>query len=216
MVEEKRPAQIQTVQELERIIEEERQKNQSTQSRLDKVETLLLKMAKSMETKNDSPTRYGYTTPARPGRSQINSRAAMIRASPVEKWKYREDPESYQATGMYDTYGEPIWGTPGNKDMKLQLAKFNAKETYKGLGTGIDEWVERFIRQIERAQLSSGFCWTESVKMDCLEDHLEGKALEYWQVKRKAWKHSTLEQAMKEKAKKDEGKKSSGADDNMD
>ena len=84
---------------------------------------------------------------------------------------------------MYETNGEPIWGTPGNKDMKLQLAKFNAKETYKGLGTGIDDWVERFIRQIERAQLSSGFCWTESVRMDCLEDHLEGKALEYWQEK---------------------------------
>jgi hypothetical protein len=30
--------------------------------------------------------------------------------------------------------------------MKLQLAKFAAKETYMGLGTGVNEWIERFVR----------------------------------------------------------------------
>jgi hypothetical protein len=39
-------------------------------------------------------------------------------------------------------------------------------------------------------------CWSESVKMDVLEDHLEGKALEFWQIKCKTWVNSTLEQAM--------------------
>jgi hypothetical protein len=87
-------------------------------------------------------------------------------------------------------------GYTQNKDVKLQLTKFSTKETYKGLGTGINEWIERFVRQLELAQLDSGFCWGESVKMDVLEDHLEGKALELWQIKRKTWENSTLEEAM--------------------
>jgi hypothetical protein len=28
----------------------------------------------------------------------------------------------------------------------------------KGLGTGVIEWVDLFMRQLERAQLASGFC----------------------------------------------------------
>ena len=114
-------------------------------------------------------------------------RKALIRGSPVDKKTYDEDPRGYRDTGMYEIDGTPKWGVPRNKDMKLQLAKFAAKETYKGLGTGINEWIERFIRQLERAQLASGFCWSESVKMDVLDDHLEGKALEFWQIKRKTW-----------------------------
>ncbi len=43
------------------------------------------------------------------------------------------------------------------------------------------------FRQLERAQMSTEFFWHEQVKMDVLEMHLEGKALEYWQVKRKEW-----------------------------
>ncbi len=85
---------------------------------------------------------------------------------------------------------------PKNKDMKLQLAKFTAKETYKGLGTGVNEWVNRFVRQLERAQIASGFCWSEDINMDLLENHLEGNALEYWQIKRESWSSSTLMHAM--------------------
>jgi hypothetical protein len=94
---------------------------------------------------------------------------------------------------MYEADGVPKWGVPKNKDMKLQLAKFSAKETYKGLVTGVNEWANRFVRQIERAQMASGFCWDEDIKMDVLEGHLEGKALEFWQIKREAWSNSTLE-----------------------
>jgi hypothetical protein len=80
--------------------------------------------------------------------------------------------------------------------MKRQLAKFSAKETHKGLGTGVNEWVNRFVRQLERAQVASGGFWPEEVKMDVLEAHLEGKALDYWQIKCDAWSGSTLEHAM--------------------
>ncbi len=44
---------------------------------------------------------------------------------------------------MYHPYGEPKWGGSKNKDMKLPLVKFAAKETYKGLGTGVNEWIDR-------------------------------------------------------------------------
>jgi hypothetical protein len=105
-----------------------------------------------------------------------------------------------QPKGLYESDGGPIWGTPKNKDIQLQLAEFSAKETYKGLGTGgwrtSDESVDRFVRQREHAQLTSGFCWRESTKMYVLEAHLEGKALDFWQMKRRAWGNATLEQAM--------------------
>jgi hypothetical protein len=74
--------------------------------------------------------------------------------------------------------------------MKLQLAKFSAREKHKGLGTGVNEWVNRFVRQLERAQVASGCFWPEDVKMDVLENHLEGKALDNWQIKRDSWSGS--------------------------
>jgi hypothetical protein len=63
--------------------------------------------------------------------------------------------------------------------MKLQLAKFPAKEAHKGLRTSVNEWVDRFVWQLERAQVASGGFWPEEVKMDILEAHPEGKALDY-------------------------------------
>jgi hypothetical protein len=72
------------------------------------------------------------------------------------------------------------------------LSKFATKETYKGLGTGINEWIERFVRELERDQLASGICWSENVKVDVLEDHLEAQALEFSQNKSKTWENSTL------------------------
>jgi hypothetical protein len=118
---------------------------------------------------------------------QGNARAALVRGSPVGREEFGRASLEYTLTGMYEADGTPRWGMPKNKDMKLQLAKFSAKETHKGLGTGVNEWVNRFVRQLERAQVASGFCWPEEVKMDVLEDHLEGKALDYWQIKRDSW-----------------------------
>jgi hypothetical protein len=80
--------------------------------------------------------------------------------------------------------------------MKLQLAKFSARETHKGLGTGVNEWVNRFVRQLERAQVASGCFWPEDVKMDVLENHHEGKALDFWQIKRDSWPGLKLEHAI--------------------
>jgi hypothetical protein len=102
----------------------------------------------------------------------------------------------YTQTGMYEADGTPRWGVPKIKDMELQLANFSARETHKGLGTGVNEWVNRYVRQLERDQVASGYCWPEDVKMDVLEDHLEGKALGYWQIKRDSWSGLKLEHAM--------------------
>jgi hypothetical protein len=135
-----------------------------TQAKLEKYETLLSQTMKqnellvqqnetlSKKIEEGSTSGYQYMTPTMTGRSQKNSHAAMIRGSPVDKRAYNKDPTSYDTTGLYDQDGNPIWGVPKNKVMKLPLAKFAAKETYKGLGTGVDEWVDRFIRQLERAQ----------------------------------------------------------------
>jgi hypothetical protein len=37
---------------------------------------------------------------------------------------------------MSDAAGEPVYGVPKNKDMKLTMAKFSGKGTYRGIGTG--------------------------------------------------------------------------------
>ncbi len=116
---------------------------------------------------------------------------ATKRISPRELETIREQAK------IYDKTGNPVWGVPKNKDMKLTLANFSGKETYKGLGCGVEAWLKRFVRQLERAQMSTEFFWYEQVKMDVLEMHLEGKALEYWQVKREEWGDTTLAYAMK-------------------
>ena len=121
-----------------------------------------------------SVTENMYQTPQR----RPNDRHVMERGSPVTGNIFKQNPSYYKKTGLYEYNGEPKWGVPKNKYMKLPLAKFSAKETYKGLGTGINEWVNRFIRQLVRAQIASGMCWSECIKIDVLEDHLEGKALE--------------------------------------
>jgi hypothetical protein len=143
-----------------------------------------------------APPNVEFVTPEKTGRSQIKSHAPMIRGSPVDKETYREDRNSYEVTVMYEYNGDPKWGVPMNEDMMFQLAKFSAKETHKGLGTSVNEWVNRFVRQLERAQIASGCFWPGDVKMDVLENHLEGKALDYWQIKRDSWSGLKLEHAM--------------------
>jgi hypothetical protein len=87
-----------------------------------------------------TPTRFAFNdqhnTPGKPD-LLTNGRTALIRGSPVDKETYDEDPSGYRDTGVYEIDGSRTWGVPKNKDMKLQLAKFAAKETYNGL------WNER-------------------------------------------------------------------------
>ncbi len=56
-------------------------------------------------------------------------RAALVNEAPVERQVFSTNPDGYEATGLYETTGEPICGVPKNKDMKLHLAKFSANET---------------------------------------------------------------------------------------
>jgi hypothetical protein len=77
-------------------------------------------------------------TPARTTTTVSQSRKgceALVVGASVGRDMFLEDPNWYTATGMYDRCGNPIWGVPKNKDMKLQLANFSANETYKGLET---------------------------------------------------------------------------------
>jgi hypothetical protein len=128
-----------------------------------------------------------------------SGRAAFVKGSPVGRDEFGRASLEYTQTGIYEADGTPrwgVWGVPKNNDMKLQLAKFSAKETHKCLGTGVNEWVNRFVRQLERAQVASGCFWPEDVKMDVLENHLEGKALDYWQIKRDSLSGLKLGHAM--------------------
>ncbi|CAI5746502.1 unnamed protein product [Peronospora destructor] len=71
---------------------------------------------------------------------------------------------------------------PNARDSKLMIGKFNGVEQYKGLGTGFRQWALLFLEAIEVAELGCGYQWTERVKANKLQQHLEGKALQYYQA----------------------------------
>ncbi|UIZ21383.1 hypothetical protein KXD40_000866 [Peronospora effusa] len=50
---------------------------------------------------------------------------------------------------------------------------FNGAEIYSGLGAGFKQWAYLFIEAIEVAELSSGFSWTERLKVNKLGEHME-------------------------------------------
>ena len=81
----------------------------------------------------------------------------------------------------------PMLGVPAPKQMKLCLTKFSGKEQYKGLGSGFKEWGKRFLRQLNLAQRASGFMWHEDLMVDVLSQHLEGKALSYFNAQYESW-----------------------------
>jgi hypothetical protein len=79
--------------------------------------------------------------------ARIKEGSALINEATVER-----------KNEMSNAAGEPVYSVPKSKNMKLTSAKFSGKETYKGVGTGINEWVSRFMRQLERSEMTSG-CW---------------------------------------------------------
>ena len=89
-------------------------------------------------------------------------------------------------------------GIPATKLMKLPVGSFDGKEIYKGLGCNFQHWGDRFLRQLNIAQQHCGFYWYEDTKIDCLSNHLEGKALKYFNSQYTTWWHvsQTLAYAM--------------------
>ncbi|CAI5746473.1 unnamed protein product [Peronospora destructor] len=67
------------------------------------------------------------------------------------------------------------------------IGKFNGVEQYKGLGTGFRQWALLFLEAIEMAELGCGYQWTERVKANKLQQHLEGKAFQYYQAHIEGW-----------------------------
>jgi hypothetical protein len=87
---------------------------------------------------------------------------------------------------MFDQ-NQPVFGLPTIKQMKLGIEKFNGDGIYKGLGPNFTEWGTQFMRRIVIAQIYSGFWWKSEDKVDCLQDHLHGKALRHFQTQYPEW-----------------------------
>ncbi|CAI5720539.1 hypothetical protein KXD40_002187 [Peronospora effusa] len=68
---------------------------------------------------------------------------------------------------------------PNARDSKLMIGKFSGVEQYKGLGSGFRQWALLFIEAIEMDELGCGYKWTERVKANKHQQHLEGTALQY-------------------------------------
>ncbi|CAI5747548.1 unnamed protein product [Peronospora destructor] len=97
--------------------------------------------------------------------------------------------------GLYRLYAvDPLFHgaldtgpVPNARDSKLMIGKFNGVEQYKGLGTEFRQWALLFLEAIEMAELGCGYQWTERVKVNKLQQHLEGKALQYYQAHIEGW-----------------------------
>ena len=63
-----------------------------------------------------------------------------------------------------------------SNDIKLTLDKFSGKELYPGLGSGFEEWCDRFVRKVMNAEERIGKRWPEATKVERLGDFLEGTA----------------------------------------
>jgi hypothetical protein len=58
---------------------------------------------------------------------------------------------------------------------------------YKGLGPNFTEWGLHFMKRISIAQVQSGFWWRSEDQFDCLQAHLDDKALRHFQTQYSEW-----------------------------
>ena len=98
-----------------------------------------------------------------------------------------EDLGHVPGRGLEHSQPPYIRSIPYPKQMRLMLNKFDGKETYKGLGSGFREWGERYFRAIDLAQRHCGIFWSEDIKIDCLSQYLDGKALSYFNAQYMSW-----------------------------
>ncbi len=110
------------------------------------------RLEETVTTSPHTPTQTRPSTQARIPDSegyQGSGRAAFVKGSLVGREEFGRASLECTQTGMYEADGTPRWGVPKNKDIELQLVKFSARETTNDLGTGVNEWINRFVWQLE-------------------------------------------------------------------
>ncbi|OWY93981.1 hypothetical protein PHMEG_00036427 [Phytophthora megakarya] len=70
--------------------------------------------------------------------------------------------------------------TPDTRQRKIGIRHFDGKELYQCLGSEFLSWGKRFVWQIQFAERTSGFAWTEEVKVNILGHHFTGMAERYY------------------------------------
>ncbi|CAI5730192.1 unnamed protein product [Peronospora farinosa] len=76
---------------------------------------------------------------------------------------------------------------PNARDLTLMIGKFSGVEQYKGLGSEFCQRALLFIEAIKMPELGCGYKWTERVKANKLQKHLEGTSLKYYQAHIEGW-----------------------------
>ena len=88
--------------------------------------------------------------------------------------------------------------TPTAAQRKLRIRKFDGTELCLGLGSGFYDWGKTFLQQVNVAEASCGFWWSEDVKVDLLGHYLAGTSERYYHKKVDFWwnQNSTLNYVM--------------------